>query len=362
MPAGRLCRDAQADTAVRAAVERAVGFLRDRLGPRLVGLILTGSFSRGEGTVIALQDGRRRVLGDVEFLVVLPRGRDYRALRPAFARWSREAGPVLGGPDLDVDLEFGPVEEAYLRAKARPSIFVHDLRAHGRVIAGPRDLLQRIPAFTAADIPREDALHLLFNRTIEQLEAWDHAETLEGPALLDAAYQRVKLTLDLAGSALAFDGRHVTSYAARPAAFDALLTREPALAALLPAGFAEELARAARLKLAPDAGELLPPGPPDARRKWVRAEIEAAVPAMAALLRWELSRLLGGDAPLPSLLARWTHATSWRQRARQWVKLALHPMPAPLPLSAPRAAALAWRSTPRALVYTAGALAYLALA
>jgi hypothetical protein len=61
------------------------------------------------------------------------------------------------------------------------------------------------------------------------------------------------------------------------------------------------------------------------------------------------------------LLKRWTDVASWRQRARQWAKLALHPMPAPLPLSALRAAALAWRSTPRALVYTAGALAYLAL-
>jgi len=36
-------------------------------------------------------------------------------------------------------------------------------------------------------------------------------------------------------------------------------------------------------------------------------------------------------------------------------------MPAPLPLSAPRAAALALRSTPRALVHAAGALAYLTL-
>jgi hypothetical protein len=360
MPAARLCHDAGADAAVRATVARCVGFLRDRLGPRLVGLILTGSFSRGEGTVVAL-DGRRRVLGDVEFLVVLPRARDYRALRPAVARWSREAGAVLGGPDLDVDLEFGPVEEAYLRLKARPSIFVHDLRTHGQVIVGPRDLLQRIPAFPAAAIPREDALHLLFNRTIEQLDAWDRAETLLGAALLDAAYQRVKLTLDLAGSALAFDGGHVTSYAARPAAFAALRARRPELAALLPHGFEDDLARAARLKVVPDAEELLPPGPVEAQRKWVRAEIETAVSAMAALLRWELGRLLGGDAPLPSLLARWASAQPWRQRARQWAKLALHPMPAPLPLSALRAAALARRSTPRALVHTAGALAYLAL-
>jgi O-antigen/teichoic acid export membrane protein len=52
-----------------------------------------------------------------------------------------------------------------------------------------------------------------------------------GEALFDLAYQRLKLTLDLAGSALAFDGGHVSSYAERPEAFAALLRRTPALAA-----------------------------------------------------------------------------------------------------------------------------------
>ena len=355
-----LCRDAHADAAVRALIDRAVGFLRDRLGGRLLGVILTGSFTRGEGTVLPV-DGHLRVLGDVEFLVVLPTRRDDRTLRPALARWSREAGAALGAPALVVDLEFGPVDEAYLRGKARPSIFVHDLRTRGRVVWGPRDLLQRIPPFTTADIPREDALHLLLNRTIEQLEAWDRVERLEGEALLDAAYQRLKLRLDLAGSALAFAGGHVTSYTERPRAFAALLAREPSLAALLPPGFEDDLAHAAAAKVSPDLDEVLPPGPEEAQRKWVRAEIAAAVPAVAALLRWELGRLLGGDDALPALLEHWAAAESWRARARGWAKLALHPMPAPLPLSAVRAAALARRATPRALAHVAGACAYLAL-
>ena len=362
MRAGRpLCRDGRGDAAVRAVVERCVGFLHDRLGPRLVGLILTGSFSRGEGTVLPV-DGHLRVLGDVEFLVVVPRGRDYRALRPSLARWSREAGGALGAPDdVVVDVEFGPVEESYLRHKARPSIFVHDLRTHGQVVWGPRDLLQRIPPFAAGEIPREDAVHLLFNRTIEQLEAWDRVERLSGEALLDAAYQRLKLRLDLAGSALAFAGRHVTSYAERPRAFTALLADEPELAALLPSEFEDDLARAATAKLEPVLDDILPAGAEDAQRKWIRSEILAAVPATAALLRWELGRLLGGDAPLPALLERWTLAQPWRRRARQWAKLALHPLPSPVPLSVVRGAALARRSTPRALAHAAGTLAYLAL-
>jgi hypothetical protein len=61
------------------------------------------------------------------------------------------------------------------------------------------------------------------------------------------------------------------------------------------------------------------------------------------------------------LLERWAVAQPWRRRAREWAKLALHPMPSPLPLSARRVARLVARSTPRALTYAAGAAAYLAL-
>jgi hypothetical protein len=249
----------------------------------------------------------------------------------------------------------------YLHRRARPSIFVHDLRTHGRVVWGPPDLLARIPPFEPAAIPPADAVHLLFNRAIEQLDAWDRIEGRSGEALLGIAYQPLKLWLDLAGSALAFAGRHVSSYAERPRAFAALLTRTPALAALLPDDVLPRLERAARLKLAPGVGEVLPPGPPEAERSWVRAEIGGTVPALAGVLRWELAQLLGGDAALPVLLERWVAAQPWRRRARAWLKLALHPMPCPLPLSARRALALARRSTPRALVHAAGAAAYLAL-
>jgi len=106
---------------------------------------------------------------------------------------------------------------------------------------------------------------------------------------------------------------------------------------------------------------VLPAGPLGEQRAWVRAEIRRHLPAVAAVLRWELGHLLGGDAPLPTLLERWTGAQSWWSRGRQWTKLALHPMPSPLPLSGRRAARLALRSTPRALTYAAAAIAYVAL-
>ena len=304
-----LCRDARADAAVGAAIGRCLGVLRERLGPRLRGLVLTGSFARGEGTVVAL-DGRLRVLGDIEFLVIVPRGRDYRALRPTLGGWGRRLSAELAGRGLAVELEFGPAEEGYLRHRARPSIFVHDLRTHGRVVAGPPDLLARIPAFEPRDIPREDAVHLLFNRAIEQLDAWDRVDALDGEALLDVAYQLVKLRLDVAGSALAFTGGHVPSYAARPAAFAALRARTPALAALLPDDVEPRLATAARLKVTPDADALLPAGTAAAQRAWLRDEMAAAVPALAGTLRWELGRCSAATRRSPRC-----SSAGWRRRA-----------------------------------------------
>jgi hypothetical protein len=355
-----LCGDPRHDRALRRVVDGCSRFLADRLPGKLVALVLTGSFSRGEGTVLGV-DRRLRVLGDVEFLVVVPGAGDYRATRRRAPAWAREASERLGGGEVAVDIEFGPVETAYFRRRARPSIFVYDLATHGKVVWGS-DVLRELPRFGPERIPREDAIHLVFNRTIEQLEAYERLEGLAGEALLDVAYQRIKLVLDLAGSALAFAGVHATSYAGRPAAFEELLARTPELAARLPAGFEAELFRAARAKLAPDREPLLPDGPVDVRRAWLRARIADGAPAVAAFVAWELETLLGARAPLPALLARWAAAQPARRRLREWTKLALHPNASPLPLSARRMLALARHSTPRALLYTAGMLAYLDLA
>jgi hypothetical protein len=360
MSAFTLCRDPQHDVAVRRVVDGCVGFLADRLPGKLVGLVLTGSFSRGEGTVLPLDD-HLRVLGDIEFLVVVSRLTDYRALRRRVGEWGREASARVGAPSVSVDIEFGPVEVGYLRHRARPSIFVYDLATHGKVVWGPPDLLRAIPPFPRERIPREDALHLVFNRMIEQLEAYDRLAGLAGEALLDVAYQRVKLVLDLAGSALAFAGAHATSYAERPAAFARLLADTPALAARLPADFEAELERAARAKLDPGAAPLLPAGDVIAQRAWLRRRIVEGVPALSAFLTWELEQLTGARAPLEALLARWVAAEPRRRRLRSWLKLALHPNRPPVRVSPRRALALARRSTPRALLYAAGTLAYLDL-
>ena len=356
-----LCVEARHEAPIRRLIDGCVDFVRRRLSPeRLVGVVLTGSFARGEGSVLPL-GGRLRVLGDIEFFVVLAHAADYNRLRPEMTGWGTQAAKALADEGVHVDLEFGPVHVGYLH-RARPSIFVYDLRHHGKVLWGPPDLLERMPSMAADDIPREDALRLLLNRTIEQLDAYDRVSTVAADALLDVAYQRVKIVLDLAGSALAFSGLHRASYAERPASLARLIRETPSLARRLPSHFERDLAQATRMKLAPD-DQAFPIGETvDEQRRMLRAEITSAVPAMTGLLTWELEQLLGTDGDLDTLLARYLQSQPLTRRTWEWGKLLVNPLPAPLPVSPLRALRLFWTSTPRALIYAAGALAYRDLA
>ncbi|MGH7277089.1 MAG: hypothetical protein ACREJG_00215, partial [Candidatus Rokuibacteriota bacterium] len=317
-----LCREPSHEEAIRRVLEACVAFLTDRLpSPALRAVVLTGSFARGEGTVLPV-DGQLRILGDIEFLVILGRDVDYRTIRRRCAQWGREAAATVGGARVRLDVEFGPVGTGYLTHRARPSIFVYDLARHGKVVWGPPDLLERLAPFPAARIPKEDALFLLFNRTVEQVEAWDRLATADGEALLDVAYQRLKLVLDLAGSALAFAGNHTPSYQRRPLAFANLVAETPSLQALLPAGFQGDLERAACAKVSPAGSDiaLVRRLPPDAQRAELAAQIVAAVPAVAAFLRWELEQLLGAGGDLPALLERYLATQPLSRRARDWAK------------------------------------------
>src|SRR5204862_78239 len=199
----QLCRNAQHEGAVRRVVDGCAGFLADRLPGKLVGLVLTGSFSRGEGTVLAV-NGHLRVLGDIEFLVVVPRMTDYRALRRRANDWGREASARLGAPSVSVDIEFGPVEVGYLRHRARPSIFVYDLATHGKVVWGPPDLLRAIPAFGPERIPREDALdrHAVAFPTPAGVGEARPASEPRAPARESAPRARAGPALDAARAAL----------------------------------------------------------------------------------------------------------------------------------------------------------------
>lgn len=359
-----LCADAGHGERLRGALEECVEFIAGRLAPAsLVAVILTGSFARGEGTVLELDDGTLKVLGDVECFVVVPSLAEAWRRKPQLIGWGREISRRLATRGVRVDVEFGSLDTDFFHRRARPSIFVHDLRTHGKVLWGRRELLAAIPPFEPPAIPREDALRLLLNRIVEQLAAWDRLPSLPADAVLDMAYQRLKLTLDLAGSVLAFAGTHTSLYRRRPSALAGLVAETPSLARALPGEFGPELGRAARAKVDPATDFPAPPreaGLED-QRAWLAAEVVSAVPAAAGILRWQLAQLLHGPGDLDVLLERFLRRVPFTARIKEWAKLVLNPLPAPCPISHARVLSFLWTSTPRALVYAAAARAYEAL-
>jgi hypothetical protein len=345
----RVCAVEAGDTWLQGLLQQARSFLLDALGPSTIqGLILTGSLARGEASV--LTEGREcRLLGDVEFLVVVRSRRRWRRLRRQLHELSLRVTQRLGsaGGDGTVPVLYSPVDSTYLRERARPSIFTFDLRRHGRVLYGPPDLPLQIPHFERSALGGEDSLELLMNRGIELLSI----EGLSSSAELKS-YSLVKTLLDLAGSLLACAGEYESTYARRPAALASLFSRRGDLRKVVTdhGRFLALVEDAANLKLAPTAcGLRMLAGSLDAR---------ALLSWTAELWRWEASCLLGEDrSDLPLLVTGYLANEGWQRRLRGWAKYLWHPL---RPSSAglrPETMRLITRASPRRLVYGSAVLA-----
>ena len=140
------------DPKAREAIERdlrAVCAAVQKADPRLAALVLTGGFSRGEGTV---RDGRP--VNDYDLVAV-------RRALGGDARY-RELGHRLSR-DVGIEVDLLPVARARLPHVGR-KLFWLDARLGGRVIWGEADALDRLPRFEAKDLPRHEAARLLGNR------------------------------------------------------------------------------------------------------------------------------------------------------------------------------------------------------
>jgi hypothetical protein len=178
------------DPAVLAAAEAVGGWVGAPLA-----IVLGGSHARGDAVERVL-DGSRLVLSDVDLHVVVADAAARRtaelgvaAARPAFDRRRREQG------------ERGPLEIAihtvaeWAALPARPGTL--DLRASGVVIHGDAAWRDRLPRWTAADVPREEVLLLLENRAFELIRSARAPAGDRVDALL-AAHAQYKTALDLA--------------------------------------------------------------------------------------------------------------------------------------------------------------------
>ena len=336
---------------LRAAIgEQVAAACAARYGTDLRAVVVTGSLARDEVTTREDQ-GRRRLLGDAEFLLVfhqavrLPDATDVERLR-------QQVEDSLASHGVEGRLSLSSVHPLYL-ARLTPHIFAYELKACGQVVWGDHDMLSLIPTFSAADIPLEDAWRLLCNRMIEQLESVQDLDD-PGAALRSCVpYPTIKLYLDMATSYLVFAGAYEPSYRARAQALRRLAGAGDANGNTpFPlAEFARRVAACTEAKLGGLGEEGLSLQTDEDRLDFWRASLTYA----HALWRWELRRLTHMDAHASdrALWERWMHRQPLGEKVRGWLSMLRRVDRYGSWSDRARWACRVWRGSPRYWVYAA---------
>lgn len=165
-----------------------------REDPHACAVILTGGFSRGEGSIQA-----DRPLNDYDLVCVRDRAGGARLYTSLADRLSAQIG-------LHVDLL--PIWRARLPWVGR-KLFWLDMRLGGRVIAGDARALERLRPIDPAQLPHEETARLLGNRAAGLLLALPAG--IETPDPLQRDLQATKAILAAMDATLLHEGR----YAAR---------------------------------------------------------------------------------------------------------------------------------------------------
>nr|WP_320193805.1 hypothetical protein [uncultured Desulfobacter sp.] len=183
----------------------------------VMNIILTGSLSRGEASVRKKGDGYI-LKGDIEFLLLSKRNTRLGILVQKCSLIKGEISKQVSRKfRSEIEVDIGVVRKNYFYNDLKPSIFTYDLTLNCISVFGPALEFKR-PLFHKEMIPREDALELLLNRTIELMILKCEGDTDR------VDYHYIKILLDLAGSLLAATGDYVSHYSKRPEAIRKLLS------------------------------------------------------------------------------------------------------------------------------------------
>ncbi len=308
--------------------EEAVRELRDvaRLvrdavqGLGVCALILTGSFARGEGTLVADPRTGTRWLSDMECLVVCGSRRGgrlgelCRVLRRIEAR--RNNDPASWRRGIKLELSAIPARRF---ARLRPAIFTRELFEHGKLLWGESGVLCA-PRWwrTGTGIPFRDAIRLMNNRIMEQVGALVAHETgVCEPVPL--AYKIHKFWIDIVTSLSLFLGCYRSTYEQRQESVESFLGGSPDV---LGAAATRLLIARAREAMAVKRGTL--PCTCDCPGQSLREAARVA----ALVWDWEGRRLLGSDCPSfnwNSIVTRLRRLETAGQRARDWARLLIRP-------------------------------------
>jgi hypothetical protein len=283
----------------------------------VMGLILTGSVARGEGTLIADQKTGTRWLGDLECLLITPGGRRTS---------TRQIDDTLHAVETELNNDFrerrrglkiGVTRMVASRlALLRRSIFNREFLEHGKLLWGTPSALPMPSWWTAGthEVPLSDALRLLNNRTIQQITARMTQETGSAQPL-SAEYAISKYWIELATSLSVFLGCYRTTYRERQTAIESLLVSRPEI---FGSEFSKLLVARLREAMAVKFGQT-----PQVLGSACQGFDEVAR-AASRVWYWETARMLGADSDdsdWRSVISRLRRLETTSQRARDWMRL-----------------------------------------
>jgi len=306
---------------VRLELERLLERVRNSVAaPSFVGVLLTGSFARGEGTLISHPRSRSRWLSDVECLVVirgdgiLSKQEIDRSLRQIERDTNSDCGSVARG--IKVELR-AILPEGMLRL--RPTIFTQELCEHSKLLWGDPAAIP-IPRESASggSISRHDAFRLLNNRIIEQIavrsEYSDHTSDS-----IAVAYSLAKFWIDLGTSLSVFLGCYQPGYQSRQKPVEDALRAHPEILGTEMSGrLIARFRNAMALKLCQTG---FPSGD-------LAGEFSEAVEIARATWNWESEQLSGASGDTGDwrgIFARLSSLETAAQRLRDWARVLRQP-------------------------------------
>lgn len=287
--------------------------------PCVAGVLLTGSFARGEGTVIPHPRTKSRWLSDVECLVVVRGGIvSGREIEQSLRQIELETNSDRANAERGIKVELRAIL-AQGMARLRPAIFTRELCEHAKLLWGDPAAIPVPPAPSSrAAISKHDAFRLLNNRIIEQIAVRsEHADRTSDNTT--TAYSLAKFWIDLGTSLSVFLECYQPGYRSRQKPVEAALRAHQEI---LGAEMSGRLICHFRNAMAQKLGKAGFPSHDPAH------EFSEAVEIARATWNWESGQLLGMSTAVGDwrgIFARLSSLETSAQRFRDWARLFRRP-------------------------------------
>ncbi len=314
-----------ADPAFQDEVRRELELMLERVrncaaAPSVAGVLLTGSFARGEGTVIPNPRTKSRWLSDVECLVVVRGGVvSNREIRRSLRQVELDSNSDCANAGRGIKVELSPILTRRRARMMRPAIFTRERCEHAKLLWGDPAVIPvpRLPSSGDA-IPQRDAFRLLNNRILEQIAVRsEYADRASDSTAI--AYSVAKFWIDLGTSLSVFLGCYRPGYRSRQKSVeDALRAHQEILGAEMSSRLIARFRNAMAQKLGQTG---FPSGDPD-------YEFSEAVEIARATWNWESGQLLGTSTAVSDwrvIFARLSSLETAAQRLRDWARVFRQP-------------------------------------